>query len=260
MRRRGPRAGCHQPRQQAGTADRGREPEGRWQKARAWRAGLKGKNGQGPAGDPGGEGGAHQRGYRHDEPACYHTTFSLPVSDRCRRAVSISICAASLISACAQSTTTTPVSPTPPPADRAANYVPGVAINPVHHRSIGQRQLSGADRRQGEPLRSPSSAVLRTTSSFALGSTSVKCMVTDADQRADSCTFTVTVSPPPPPIPRISATHFVCFGDSMTSSQSVDASFRIRRVHTRPICRRCCPAATRLRAFPCSMRELPAKA
>jgi lysophospholipase L1-like esterase len=41
-------------------------------------------------------------------------------------------------------------------------------------------------------------------------------MATDAQQRSDSCTFIVTVALPPPPIPRISATTFVCFGDSMT--------------------------------------------
>jgi lysophospholipase L1-like esterase len=58
-----------------------------------------------------------------------------------------------------------------------------------------------------------------TPSSFGVGSTSVKCMVTDSQQRADSCTFTVTVTPAP--IPRLSVTTLVAFGDSMTEGSNV---------------------------------------
>ncbi len=54
-------------------------------------------------------------------------------------------------------------------------------------------------------------------SSFTLGSTAVTCTVTDALQRNDTCTFSVTVVAPPPPPPQLSATEFVCFGDSMTA-------------------------------------------
>ena len=46
-------------------------------------------------------------------------------------------------------------------------------------------------------------------------------MATDAQDRADSCTFMVTVVPPPPPPPRISATTFVCFGDSISEGLDV---------------------------------------
>lgn len=49
-------------------------------------------------------------------------------------------------------------------------------------------------------------------SSSAIGSTAVRCTATDARLRADSCAFTVTVVA----APRIAATNFVCFGDSMT--------------------------------------------
>jgi acyl-CoA thioesterase-1 len=43
----------------------------------------------------------------------------------------------------------------------------------------------------------------------------VMCRATDEASRASSCAFTVTVTPPPRP-PRISATRFVAFGDSIT--------------------------------------------
>ncbi len=50
-------------------------------------------------------------------------------------------------------------------------------------------------------------------SSFAVGQqTTVTCTTTDALQRTDSCTFTVTIQPPP----RLSATSFLAFGDSIT--------------------------------------------
>jgi len=46
-------------------------------------------------------------------------------------------------------------------------------------------------------------------------------MATDAQERTDSCTFAVTVVLPPPPIPRISATTFVSFGDSISEGLDV---------------------------------------
>jgi lysophospholipase L1-like esterase len=50
-------------------------------------------------------------------------------------------------------------------------------------------------------------------SAFAVGATPVTCTATDALQRVDRCSFTVTVQPPP----RITATRFVAFGDSITA-------------------------------------------
>src|SRR6267142_3150193 len=47
---------------------------------------------------------------------------------------------------------------------------------------------------------------------FPVGSTSVLCVATDARQRIDSCSFSITVQPPL----RSSATTFTAFGDSIT--------------------------------------------
>ncbi len=49
-------------------------------------------------------------------------------------------------------------------------------------------------------------------STFPIGASDVSCTATDAQQRAASCTFTVTVTPPP----QIGATRFLAFGDSIT--------------------------------------------
>jgi lysophospholipase L1-like esterase len=48
--------------------------------------------------------------------------------------------------------------------------------------------------------------------SFPVGPTVVTCTATDAQSRTDVCAFTVNVEPPP----RIRATRFVVFGDSMS--------------------------------------------
>jgi lysophospholipase L1-like esterase len=48
--------------------------------------------------------------------------------------------------------------------------------------------------------------------SFPLGQTPVTCTATDSLQRADTCSFSVTVLP----VPRLTATSFLAFGDSIT--------------------------------------------
>jgi lysophospholipase L1-like esterase len=50
---------------------------------------------------------------------------------------------------------------------------------------------------------------------FPIGATPVTCTATDARSQSDRCTFTVTVTSPP----RIGATRFVAFGDSMTEGK-----------------------------------------
>jgi lysophospholipase L1-like esterase len=47
---------------------------------------------------------------------------------------------------------------------------------------------------------------------FSVGASTVTCTTTDAQQRTDSCTFTVTVTPPP----RLVVNRFLAFGDSIT--------------------------------------------
>lgn len=49
-------------------------------------------------------------------------------------------------------------------------------------------------------------------SSFGQGATTVNCTATDAKNRAGTCSFTVTVNYPP----KVSATRFIAFGDSIT--------------------------------------------
>jgi len=51
---------------------------------------------------------------------------------------------------------------------------------------------------------------------FSVGTTTVACTVTDARQRSFSCNFTVKVVGPP----RLSATTYLAFGDSLTSGSS----------------------------------------
>jgi lysophospholipase L1-like esterase len=52
---------------------------------------------------------------------------------------------------------------------------------------------------------------------FNVGSTTVVCTATDALQRPDSCSMTVTVTPPV--IPILAVTSFVAFGDSITRGE-----------------------------------------
>jgi lysophospholipase L1-like esterase len=51
---------------------------------------------------------------------------------------------------------------------------------------------------------------------FSVGTTTVSCTITDAKQQTFSCSFTVKVVGPP----RLSATTFLAFGDSLTSGSS----------------------------------------
>jgi lysophospholipase L1-like esterase len=52
----------------------------------------------------------------------------------------------------------------------------------------------------------------RSSELFPVGQTEVTCRVSDSQSRTDACTFTVTVEPPP----RIVATRYVAFGDSLS--------------------------------------------
>jgi lysophospholipase L1-like esterase len=59
-------------------------------------------------------------------------------------------------------------------------------------------------------------------STFPAGSTSVSCTATDARARAAACSFTVTVTVP---APRIEATRYVAFGDSITEGKPGPAAY-----------------------------------
>ena len=58
---------------------------------------------------------------------------------------------------------------------------------------------------------------------FKVGSTAVTCTVSDARARTDTCTFTVTVLAPP----KLSATRFLAFGDSITAGEIVSQGFAV---------------------------------
>jgi lysophospholipase L1-like esterase len=58
-------------------------------------------------------------------------------------------------------------------------------------------------------------------STFSVGSSSVTCTATDSRQRTDSCAFAITVTAPP----RILATKFLAFGDSITAGEVVSEGF-----------------------------------
>lgn len=71
-------------------------------------------------------------------------------------------------------------------------------------------------------------------SSFGIGQATVNCVATDALQRTDPCSFTVTVLAPLPP-PALIVTSFLAFGDSITlgedgrnSTTSASAPFHPR--------------------------------
>ena len=106
----------------------------------------------------------------------------------------------------------TPTAPTPEapkiscPVDQTVQSPSGQAIAVTY---TSPTVMGGAP-----PLTSgcfPASGTL-----FPVGATSLLCTATDSKQRTDSCRFTVTVTQPPPPSPRISATRFLAFGDSIT--------------------------------------------
>jgi lysophospholipase L1-like esterase len=65
---------------------------------------------------------------------------------------------------------------------------------------------------------------------FALGNTAVTCNVTDAALRVDSCAFIVTLAVPP----KISATSFMAFGNSITEGKNGDDSSGAIGPHTYP--------------------------
>ena len=127
-----------------------------------------------------------------------------------RRTLSALILAAATTARC-----TPPPAPTPPPTDAPRISCPASqTVSSPNGQSVNVTYASPMISGGSSPVTfkcAPPSA-----SSFALGPTTVMCGVTDSLGRSDSCTFTVTVAPPIVVPPRVNATTFVCFGDSMT--------------------------------------------
>ena len=112
---------------------------------------------------------------------------------------------------CASSTTPTPPPPTedPPkitcPAAQSIQLKSGtsIAVTFASPTTVnGKAPVTTACTRQ-------SGSVLE------IGTTGVSCTAIDALQRTDSCSFAITVTAPAPP-PKLVATSFLAFGDSLT--------------------------------------------
>lgn len=109
------------------------------------------------------------------------------------------------------STDATPTVPTPPPVDPPS--ITCSSVDPqVSPLSVPlQVTYTAPTVKNGkEPV--TTSCTPASGSSFSLGTTTVTCTATDAQQRTASCTFPVTVNPRQP----LSLTRFVAFGDSTT--------------------------------------------
>jgi hypothetical protein len=116
----------------------------------------------------------------------------------------------------------TPVTPTPPdnstapkltcPSGASAVSPAGAPVSVVYPLPTVAGGLA--------PLVGPT-CTPPTGSTFPAGSTNVTCTVTDAKARADVCTFAVTVTVPP----KLSASRFVAYGDSITYGEDGANSF-----------------------------------
>jgi lysophospholipase L1-like esterase len=111
---------------------------------------------------------------------------------------------------------TVPTPPPPPPELPKAVCPAPAAVQSMDGSPVAVAY--GAATSTGGVLPVTVACMPESGSLFPLGSTTVSCTATDAAQRTDSCTFGITVTA----VPRISATRFVAFGDSITAG---DLSF-----------------------------------
>ncbi|MQA30329.1 MAG: HYR domain-containing protein [Luteitalea sp.] len=112
--------------------------------------------------------------------------------------------AAALASACGDSPTTP--SPAPPAISCPASLMLPSADGNAVVGTFALPQVSGGTAPVSTTCDRPSG------SPFTVGTTEVTCSARDADRRTAACSFTVTVVR----VPRIAATRFVAFGDSIT--------------------------------------------
>lgn len=117
-----------------------------------------------------------------------------------------------LVASCGSPTKSTDVPPPPPPtpdppkiACPAAETVQSATGNPTTVVYGNATAINGQS-----PV--TTACTPESGSQFPVGQSTVTCTATDALQRADTCTFSVTVLPPP----RLTATSFLAFGDSIT--------------------------------------------
>ena len=110
----------------------------------------------------------------------------------------------------------TPSTPPPPPVEPTAVEV--TCPQPVTVKSLhGEPTVAIYGQPTGTSGAPPVTISCTPASGgmFPVGISMVQCVATDARQRTASCTFPLTVTAPP----RISATRFVAFGDSMTAGE-----------------------------------------
>jgi lysophospholipase L1-like esterase len=127
---------------------------------------------------------------------------------RVREALGSALCIAALgAAACGGDT---PMQP-PPPADAPRLVCP----QPVTARSLDGEATAVTYPQAtvvGGQLPMTTACEPRSSELFPVGQTVVTCRVSDSLTRTDACSFTVTVEPPP----RIAATRFIAFGDSIS--------------------------------------------
>lgn len=136
-------------------------------------------------------------------------------SDRPRRLLGVVALLATIatVSCANPNTPTTPPPPPPDPAGVEVKCPDPVTIKSPH----GGPTVAVYGQATGTSGAPPVTIACTPASGgmFPVGTSSVECVATDARQRTASCTFTLTVTPPP----RISATRFVAFGDSLTAGE-----------------------------------------
>jgi lysophospholipase L1-like esterase len=118
-----------------------------------------------------------------------------------------------LAAGCTHASSVEPSAPTPPTPTNATCPSP-ITAQSTNGQPI---RVTFADPRASAAVQPASFACTPASGdAFSVGTTTVACAITDARQQTFSCSFTVKVVGPP----RLSATTFLAFGDSLTSGSS----------------------------------------
>ncbi len=124
---------------------------------------------------------------------------------------------AAIAAACGSPQKPTPVDPSPNGPKITCPEAPAPVTSPTGLATVvqyGTPTVGGG----APPVSSACSPASGST--FPIGTTAVTCTATDTRQRIDSCSFNVVVNQ----APRLSATRFVAFGDSITWGEDGRAS------------------------------------